>query len=200
MQPFFIVVAGPNGAGKSTTSKDILEPYWIEAFDWDKEFHEQWKIFDFDPAVVEGIRESINSKFQSHLNHAFSKMQSVAYETNFHSIYYIDLAKKARSLGYRTVLYFLALSNPELAIKRVEERVQKGGHSVNESSIRERFSRGIKMLDERALHVYDQIAVYNSSEKFELQFVIENEKPTFIKAIDEDIIKLLPKMRILLSI
>ena len=112
MSPYFIVIAGPNGAGKSTTSKGILEPYNIEAFDWNQEFHKQWETFAFDPTVMEGIRESTNTKFQLHLDQALSKKLSIAYETNFHSAYNIDLAKKARSLGYLTVLYFLALNNP----------------------------------------------------------------------------------------
>lgn len=200
MPPYFIVIAGPNGAGKSTTSKDILEPYSIEAFDWDQEFQSKWKSFDFDPTVMEGIRESTNTKFQLHLDQAFSKKLSIAYETNFHSTYNIDLAKRARSQGYQTVLYFLALNNPDIAIKRVEERVQKGGHSVSESTIRERFAKGLDMLDENALQFYDRIAVYNSSERFELQFVIQDQKLEFTKSLDPDIIKLLPKMRALLKL
>lgn len=200
MPPYFIVIAGPNGAGKSTTSKDILEPYNIQAFDWDQEFHEQWKKFASDPTVMEGIRESTNTKFQLHLDQAFSKKLSIAYETNFHSPYNIDLAKKAKSLGYQTVLYFLALNNPAIAIKRVEERVRKGGHSVSESTIRERFTRGLEMLDENALQFYDRIAVYNSSERFELQFVIQDQKLEFTKSLDPDIVKLLPTMRALLGL
>lgn len=200
MQPSFIVIAGPNGAGKSTTSKDILEPHKIEAFDWDQEFNKQWKTFGFDLAVMEGVRESINIKFQLHLNQAFSKKLSVAYETNFHSAYNIDLAKKARSQGYQTALYFLALSNPEIAIRRVEERVQKGGHSVSESTIRERFTKGLEILDKKALQFYDQISVYNSSERFELQFVIQDQRLEFTKSLDPDIIELLPKMRALLEL
>ncbi|MEQ9219303.1 MAG: zeta toxin family protein [Cyclobacteriaceae bacterium] len=200
MPPYFIVIAGPNGAGKSTTSKDILEPYDIQAFDWDQEFHKQWKTFAFDLTVMEGIRESTNTMFQLHLDQAFSKKLSIAYETNFHSAYNIDLAKKAKSLGYQTVLYFLALNNPEIAIKRVEERVRKGGHSVSESTIRERFTKGLEMLDENALQFYDRIAVYNSSERFELQFVIQNKKLEFTKSLDPDIVKLLPTMRALLGL
>lgn len=198
--PYFIVIAGPNGAGKSTTSKDILEPYHIEAFDWDLEFYKQWKTFTFDPTVMDGIRESTNTKFQLHLDQAFSKKVSVAYETNFHSTYNVDLAKKARSLGYQTVLYFLALTNSNLAIERVAERVKRGGHSVKDSTIKERFIKGLQMLDEYALNLFDRIAVYNSSERFELQFVIQDQRLEFTKSLDPDIIKLLPKLRTLLRL
>lgn len=52
MPPEFIIIAGPNGTGKSTTSKNILEPYGIVAFDWDKEFHKKWKKFGFDHSLM----------------------------------------------------------------------------------------------------------------------------------------------------
>lgn len=117
------MIAGPNGAGKSTTSQKILSPFEIEAFDWDKQFQSKWKSFDFDPAIVEGIRSSVNVEFQDHLRYAFSYNKSVAYETNFHSSYNLELAKDARKKGYETNLYFLALVNPEIGIRRVAERV-----------------------------------------------------------------------------
>ncbi|WOK04834.1 zeta toxin family protein [Imperialibacter roseus] len=197
--PFFIVIAGPNGAGKSTTSKEILRPYEIEAFDWDKEFQSVWRKFDFDPLLAEGIRESINSKFESYLSHSFSQDKSVAYETNFHSEYNIQLAKKAKKLGYATILYFLALTDPTIAIQRVQERVRKGGHAVSESTIRERFTRGLQIFDDKAISAFDRIALYNSSNSFELQFVIEDQMPIFIKDIDNDLITLLPNLKALLG-
>lgn len=73
LPPEFVVIAGPNGAGKSTTSKNILEPFSIEAFDWDKQFHIKWESFDFDPTIIEGIRKSVNEDFQNHINSAFSQ-------------------------------------------------------------------------------------------------------------------------------
>ena len=93
---------------------------------------------------------------------------------------------------------FGLIHNPEIAIRRVEERVRKGGHSVSESIVRERFTKGLEMLDENALQFYDRIAVYNSSERFELQFVIQDQKLEFTKSLDPNLIKLLPKLRALL--
>ena len=53
-KPEFIVIAVPNGAGKSTTSPNILEPFGIKAFDWDKWFQLKWGNFNYDPAVIDG--------------------------------------------------------------------------------------------------------------------------------------------------
>lgn len=200
MLPEFIVIAGPNGAGKSITSKSILKSFGIEAFDWDNEFHLKWKTFDFDPVVMEGIRESANEDFQVHINRAFTDRKSVAYETNFHSNYNFELADQARNLGYRNSLYFLALCDPEIGIRRVADRVQKGGHHVSEPTIRGRFKIGLEMLDNRALVFFDRIFIYDSAKTFSLQIVIEGKKLIFQNArIESKIINRLPYIKSLLN-
>lgn len=189
MAPKFIVIAGPNGAGKSTTSQKILAPFKIEAFDWDKQFQSKWKSFDFDPTVVEGIRDSVNAEFQDHIRSAFSNNMSVAYETNFHSGYNLELAENARKKSYETNLYFLALVNPEIGIRRVAERVRSGGHDVSESTIRERFRLGLEFLDTQAIECYDKIFIYNSSDNFKRLIVIENQRLLFKSDIFNDSIR-----------
>lgn len=198
MLPEFIVIAGPNGAGKSTTSTSILEPFNIEAFDWDNEFHLKWQTLDFDPVVMDGIRESVNADFQSHITKSFTALHSVAYETNFHSDYNFELAEQARNLGYRNSLYFLALSDPKIGIKRVAERVRKGGHHVSEPIVFERFKVGLEMLD-KAMDFFDRIFIYDSAKKFRLQIVIENKKLTFKNdRLESKIFNRLPTMKSLL--
>lgn len=194
--PEFVVIAGPNGAGKSTTSKNILEPFSIEAFDWDKQFHIKWESFDFDPTIIEGIRESVNEEFQNHINSAFSQKQSVAYETNFHLSHNLHLAKKARVLDYRNTLYFLALRNPKIGINRVADRVSRGGHNVSKSTIIERFEKGLGLLDKKAIEFYDSIFIYNSDETFILQLVIENKILVHkSKMVEKEIINKLPFLK-----
>ena len=46
--------------------------------------------------------------------------------------------------GYETRLIFVALDNPETAIRRVAIRVAKGGHDIPEDTIRRRFFRGLR--------------------------------------------------------
>ncbi len=197
---YFIVIAGPNGAGKSTTSKELLKPHKITAFDWDERFQKRWSKFDFDPILADGIRESTNIEFEEHISSAFNSQQSVAYETNFHSHFNLDLAKKAKEFGYRTVLHFLSLETPELAVARVDERVNNGGHSVSKNTIYERFRKGLEMLDNKAIHYYDDIAIYDSAEVFKAQTVIENKKVTYTTEQPNQIIfRHLPKLRSLLN-
>jgi predicted ABC-type ATPase len=44
--------------------------------------------------------------------------------------------------GYWVTLIFLRVSSPEVAIGRVRQRVQEGGHDVPEDVIRRRFYAG----------------------------------------------------------
>ncbi len=198
--PDFIVIAGPNGAGKSTTSKKLLEPFGITAFDWDQRFYARWGQFEFDPLVTEGVKETINSEFHKHVEFAFSKNAPVAYETNFHSTFNFDLAKKAKDNGYKTSLYFLALKDAELGIERVAKRVLDGGHYVNNETIRERYRIGLEMLDSKAINHYDQIAIYNSADKFILQLVIDERKIVYKATnLDVTIINQLPSIKSILG-
>lgn len=170
--PQFIVIGGPNGAGKSTTSKELLQQHNILAFDWDQRFHEKWNRFGFDPTIMEGVCEATNEEFNNHVLDAFSAKSSLAYETNFHSDFNFRLAKEAKSKGYQTVLYFLAMDKVETCIERVHERVLKGGHDVSRETIEYRFNAGFNMLNQAITH-YDKIYIHDSSDSFRPLIVIE---------------------------
>ena len=48
--------------------------------------------------------------------------------------------------GYRVVLFFLWLPNADMAVARVENRVQEGGHGVPAEDIRRRYQAGVRNL------------------------------------------------------
>jgi predicted ABC-type ATPase len=54
--------------------------------------------------------------------------------------------QRARALGYRTYLYFIATDAPELNIHRIKNRIALGGHSVPESKIIDRYIRSLSLL------------------------------------------------------
>ena len=63
---------------------------------------------------------------------------------------YASLFRHLHHRGYRIDLIYLWLPNPELAIKRVQDRVRQGGHDIPEADIRRRFTRGLQNL----FHLY----------------------------------------------
>jgi predicted ABC-type ATPase len=58
----------------------------------------------------------------------------------------VALLEKARSLGYRTYLYFIATEDPQINIARVKSRVQLGGHDVPADKIVSRYARSLDLL------------------------------------------------------
>lgn len=105
------IIAGPNGAGKSTNSKTILENEGITAFDYDLELHKIWSMFSCDPAVEDGVRNSVSEKFLSLKEEALIDKKSFAFETNYHHISQFDLIDQFKKSGYATNLIFIALTS-----------------------------------------------------------------------------------------
>ena len=87
--------------------------------------------------------------------------ESFAIESTLAGRTYTKAIPQWQSLGYRVTLYFLSLSDPEMAIARVAERVRQGGHSIPETTIRRRFITGRTNFDEvyrelvNGWHLYD---------------------------------------------
>ena len=70
--------------------------------------------------------------------------KNFAFETTAAGINYVKHLENARSMGYEISLVYLWLSSADLAVKRVEHRVAKGGHHVPEDIIKRRYKAGLK--------------------------------------------------------
>lgn len=176
-EPFFVVIAGPNGAGKSTTSDNFIKRLGIpeSAFDWDDRFNKAWARFSYDPLVFEGVRNSVNQEFREFIESGLSDRKSIAYETNFHHEYNLDLHTRAKASGFTTLLFFLYLESSAIASERVQMRVEKGGHDVSEKDIRERYSGGLEMLND-AITAFDKTYIYNTSELYESKLLLFHDR------------------------
>lgn len=87
-----------------------------------------------------------------------------------------------------------------MGIERVAQRVREGGHNVNEETIRERYIRGLEILDTQALVYFDRVFIFDSGYEFELQLAIENGEIMFKRDILEmTIFEQLPTLRLMLS-
>lgn len=58
----------------------------------------------------------------------------------------VDLLCEGRTKGFRTYLYYIATSKPEINIARVRARVALGGHDVPPDKIRARYFRSLSLL------------------------------------------------------
>ena len=77
--------------------------------------------------------------------------------------------EEAKENGYRITLLYFWISSPELAVKRVRDRVEAGGHSIPEHVIRRRYDMGLRYFFNDYLPVSDRwILVDNSQTPFKV--------------------------------
>ncbi len=77
----------------------------------------------------------------------------------------INLIDKAHKNGFEVTLLYVALRDENLAIQRVNERVQKGGHGVPVATIKKRYQQSKHNLPLVAFKS-DKVMIYDNSEKF----------------------------------
>lgn len=117
-------------------------------------------------------RKKINSYHASFIatylvNKLLLTGQSFCFETVMSHISKVDLLSQAKTMGYKTYLYFVFTDNVELNIARVKLRVHQGQHDVDESLIKSRYPRTFKLLPQ-ALALADEAFVIDNSDQPEI--------------------------------
>ena len=158
--PNLYIISGCNGAGKTTASYTML-PEMLEC----KEFINADEIakglspFQPEKAAIEAGRIMIRR-----MEEMLRLQQDFAIETTLATKSYVSFIKKAQKVGYFVTLLYFWLSSPELAIKRVEDRVKAGGHNVPQDVIRRRYAAGAQNLFTLYTPIADYWLVVNNSE------------------------------------
>jgi predicted ABC-type ATPase len=157
--PTVYVVAGPNGAGKTTFSTQFL-PDFVQCQEFLNADLIAAGLSPFSPErqnlraarlVLERIRELARER------------ADFGFETTLSGRTYVKLLTGLRASGYRVVLFFLWLPSAEMAVTRVENRVQQGGHPVPPDDIRRRYGLGVRNLFRLYRPILDSWRLYDAS-------------------------------------
>lgn len=89
----------------------------------------------FASALVECLREEL-----------MERRVSFTFETVMSHASKVNVLVRAKDLGYRSYLYYVATEDVEINVSRVANRVALGGHPVPEASIRSRYERSLGLL------------------------------------------------------
>lgn len=158
--PQVIAIAGANGAGKTTMAPFLLrdELRVLEYVNADPIAH---GLSGFDPASValQAGRVMLNR-----LHDLAEERKTFAFETTLSAKHYAGWIKKLRHDGYYFQLMFLWLRSADLAVQRVRERVQAGGHDVPEQVIRRRYAAGLRNFSKLYQPIANTWAVYDNSD------------------------------------
>ncbi len=158
--PLVVVLAGPNGAGKSTSAPYLLkDALAVEEFVNADTIAQGLSAYRPEAAAVAAGRvmlERLRALARAHRDFAF--------ETTLSGRSYVRWLRDLRSAGYRAHLVFLALPSAELAVARVADRVQRGGHHVPDEVVRRRFVAGVSNLFSVYMDAVDAWTIYDNAD------------------------------------
>jgi predicted ABC-type ATPase len=156
--PFLLVFAGPNGSGKST-----LVDYLIEAgIDFGEHINPDEIAATLDlPEPARSRQAQAIADFQR--DRCLASKSSFSFETVMSHPSKVNFMIRAHDAGYDVTLYFVCTSNPEINIRRVENRVRRGGHDVPHERIVSRYWRTLELLPHAALVARRTVLFDNSA-------------------------------------
>ncbi|MBI1977263.1 MAG: zeta toxin family protein [Candidatus Omnitrophica bacterium] len=136
------VIAGPNGAGKTTFAKTFLPQY----LDCKVFINADLIAGGLAPLAPDQVQLKAGKLLLNEIREAAGRGVDFGFETTLAGRSYVKLFREFIQAGYAIHLFFLWIPNVEISIKRIRERVRRGGHDIPEPVVRRRFHRGIENL------------------------------------------------------
>jgi len=133
-----IIVGGANGTGKTTFAVRYAYRHDCLYLGADAIATE------LSPDSPELVPVAAGQELQRRLSAALAAEESIVLESTLAGRTMRHVIQAARNAGFEITIVYLFLNSPDICVERVEERVQKGGHSVPEVDIRRRFLRSIR--------------------------------------------------------
>lgn len=155
--PLLIVIGGPNGSGKTTLTKYLFERERIKStvINPDEIAFLEFGDYSFH---VKAARVALERRKQ-----ALDRRMDYAFETTFSGNSEINEVLAAKSAGYKTVLYYVALSSVLDNVTRVEERRTNLGHNVDMEDIVRRYEKSQTNLI-NTIQLFDKVYLFDNSD------------------------------------
>lgn len=174
--PTLIVFAGANGAGKTTLAEQFLPYVKIKEFVNADEIAKG--LSPFNPT---GQKLLAGKLLIGRVENLVSRRESFAIETTLSGNTLMRVLMSAKAQGYYIKMYYIYTSNVDINLRRIENRVRQGGHSVPIMDVRRRYKRSIQNFFYRYFTLCDMIGIYDGS----------SEIPTFVGVKQNGTLKIL---------
>ncbi len=175
------VIAGCNGAGKTTFAKEFL-PKEVRCLRFLNADEMARGLSPLDPAAGAARAARL---LLGEIRGAIQARQTFGLETTLSGLTYRRMLINARARAYAVKLFYLWLPSATVAIRRVRERVRKGGHSVPVADIRRRYTRSIRNLVRHYLPLADEWTIFDNSGREPR--VVADGTPGHARMMDESI-------------
>lgn len=188
--PNLYIIAGPNGAGKTTFARKFLPDYakCLEFVNVDL-IARGLSPFDPERAALKARRimlEQIHSLAERGVDFGF--------ETTFSGKTYVKVLQEVNKRGYLIHIFFLWISDVELALERIRLRVRNGGHHIPEDVVRRRFIRSLPNFFRIYKPLADSWVIFDNSGDVPKMIAIEESGK--IKILDRDLFNIFLRFRV----
>lgn len=158
-RPRLYIIAGPNGAGKTTFALRFLP----EIAGCRNFVNADMIARGISPLNVETAAIQAGRYFLAQIESRMRKRETFAFESTLSGRAYARWITAARKRGYKVSLYYLWIPSVRLALKRIEERVRRGGHNIPADVVRRRYGRGVANLFRYYMPLADYVAIFDNS-------------------------------------
>ena len=140
--PKCYIIAGSNGAGKTTFAREFL-PHYAGCVNFINPDLIAGGLSPFEPerAMARAGRlvlESIASRIAAR--------EDFAFETTLSGRTYLKQVQTLRRIDYGVHMFYLWIPSAAMAVERIRDRVESGGHNVPEPAVRRRYARTLRNL------------------------------------------------------
>jgi len=178
--PVIYLFGGSNGAGKTTFARaflphELAKPRFLNADEIAR---------GLSPFSAESMALKAGRLMLSELHDCIEARRDFGMESTLSGKTYVGLLTAARAEGYVVELHYFWLPSAQLAIRRVRQRVRKGGHSVPEEDIRRRYERSFAHLQSDYLPLADRWRIWNNGAHAPLMIAAsEDDSPAQVAEI-----------------
>ncbi|MDN6779950.1 MAG: zeta toxin family protein [Lactobacillus sp.] len=170
-RPQYIIIAGVNGAGKSTLYQTVPQLFQdTQRINADEILNKNGGDWRKNSDNMKAMREVVKQ-----MNQAIESKRSFHQETTLSGQGQKKWIEKAKAQGYEVNLFYVGIDNADLAIQRVKQRVEKGGHGIPDELIKKRYSQSLKNLEYIA-PLCDNVMLYDNTKIFVPIYERQGEK------------------------
>ncbi len=186
--PRLYILAGCNGAGKTTASYSFL-PEILDCREFVNSDEFAKSLSPFDPSIAS---VSASRFMLRRIQYLMERGADFSIETTLATRSLVSIIKEARAKSYVITILYLWLQSPEIAVQRVKDRVETGGHNIPENVLRRRYTTGLKYLFDIYMPICDRWMIADNSGATFMLIAEGDDKRTIIK--DEEKFRRIRKM------
>lgn len=157
-QPTLYVIGGPNGAGKTTFARQFLPSADVVEF-----LNADLLASGLSPFQPQAMAVRSARLLLARWRELMTLRRDFAFESTLSGRTYAAMLREARAASYRVRLCYLWLPCVGMSLRRVRQRVGKGGHDVPKADLLRRYLPSLQNFFSLYLPLADEALLFHAA-------------------------------------